>query len=321
MYQVTIVIPNYNGEEYLYRCLGSIPQTDDIEIIVVDNGSTDGSVQLIQKHFDRIHLIQNERNEGFSIAVNEGIRASNAPYVILLNNDTQLEENFVDILLKAMDKHPKAFSCSSCMVTMKDPTVIDDTGDFYCTLGWAFTLGKGRKKQNYSKSRFVFSSCAGAAIYRKEVFAEIGYFDENHFAYLEDVDLGFRSIINGWKNVYIPEAVCRHVGSGYSGSKYNPFKICLSAQNSIYIIYKNMPFLMFLLNLPFLLLGFVIKFFFFLIKGYGKDYLKGIGAGFKLCRSASGKLHKVRFKWKNIFHYCMIQLQLWFNVIRKMVNS
>ena len=321
MYQVTIVIPNYNGEEYLYRCLSSIPQKDDIEIIVVDNGSTDGSVQLIQEHFDRIHLILNERNEGFSIAVNEGIRASNAPFVILLNNDTQLEENFVETLLEAMDRYPKAFSCSSCMVTMKDPTIIDDTGDFYCALGWAFTLGKGRKKNKYAKESSIFSSCAGAAIYRTEVFSKTGYFDENHFAYLEDVDLGFRSKIYGWKNVYIPEAVCRHVGSGYSGSKHNPFKIRLSAQNSIYLIYKNMPFLMLLLNLPFLIVGFLVKFIFFLIKGYGKVYLGGIRDGFGLCYSASGKLHKVRFRWKNLLHYCSIQLQLWWNIIRRIMNS
>lgn len=319
MYQATIVIPNYNGEKYLNQCLKSIPFRDDIEVIVVDNGSKDKSISFVKEKFPYVRIIQNLQNEGFSVAVNEGIRSSEAPYVILLNNDTEIEENFIDELLYVMRQHPGAFSGSSCMVQMANPTQIDDTGDYYSSLGWAFTVGKGKNADCYKKQRNIFASCAGAAIYRKEVFNQIGYFDENHFAYLEDIDIGYRSQIFGWKNVYIPKAICKHVGSGFSGSRYNSFKIKLSAQNSIYLIYKNMPFFFLLLNLPFLVIGYIIKLLFFILKGYGKDYIAGLKAGFILSASSRGKLHKVKFQYKNFGHYCKIQGMLWFNMIRRLI--
>ncbi len=115
-----------------------------------------------------------------------------------------------------------------------------------------------------------FTSCAGAAIYRKKIFEKIGYFDEEHFAYLEDIDVGYRARINGYENWYAPKAIVYHIGSGTSGSRYNHFKTRYSSRNNIYLIYKNMPFLQILLNLPFLILGFGMKILFFTQKRNGK---------------------------------------------------
>ena len=117
-----------------------------------------------------------------------------------------------------------------------------------------------------SRQRF-FAACGGAAIYRRDVFAKIGYFDENHFAYLEDIDIGYRARIFGYQNGYCPDAIVYHAGSGASGSRYNAFKVDLSSRNSIYLIYKNMPLLQLILNLPFLLLGFLVKTLFLYKKG------------------------------------------------------
>lgn len=321
MYQVSVVIPNFNGKELLQDCLETLPFNENYELIVVDNGSSDGSIQMLMEKYPYVTRICNDNNMGFSAAVNQGIKEAKAPYVILLNNDTKIREGFIEALKDTLDNDPGIFSASSCMVSMKEPDIIDDTGDYYNALGWAFTLGKGKPVAKYQKMRKVFSACGGASIYRKEVFEKIGYFDENHFAYLEDVDVGFRSQIYGYKNVYNNKAVCLHVGSAYSGSRYNPFKISLSAQNSIYIIYKNMPLIMLLINLPFLLPGFLIKSLFFLLKGQIKPYFSGLGKGFKLCFSKKGRAKKVRFSFAHIGNYCRIQGNLWLNLFRRITNS
>ena len=136
-----------------------------------------------------------------------------------------------------------------------------------------------------------------------DVMQETGFFDENHFAYLEDVDIGYRARLLGYKNYYEPSAVCYHAGSGFSGSRYNEFKISLSSRNSIYLVLKNMPLLQILFNLPFLFAGFFVKFVFFAVKGYGNTYCKGLLNGFNLYFSKEGRGHKVPFKMKNLPHY------------------
>lgn len=315
MREVSIVIPNYNGKHFLKDCLQSVfsQNIKDQEVIVVDNGSTDGSLEYLQA-YPEVRVIALERNYGFCRAVNEGIRAAQSSYVILLNNDTVVNENFAAELLRAMKSSPDIFSCSSKMLQFHHRNLIDDAGDYYCALGWAFARGKGAPADAYAKSADIFASCAGAAIYRKEMLEALGFFDEKHFAYLEDIDIGYRAKINGYRNVYVPCAVVYHVGSGSSGSVHNSFKVKLSSRNSIYLIYKNMPFLQILLNSPFLLIGFLIKWMFFLKKGLGQDYISGIAEGFSLCRQ--GK--KVRFYWKNLSHYGRIQLELWLNMLRRL---
>ncbi len=138
--------------------------------------------------------------------------------------------------------------------------------------------------------------------------------DENHFAYLEDIDLGYRARIYGYDNIYIPTAVVSHAGSGSTGSRYNKFKVDLTSRNSVYLIYKNMPLPQILLNFPFLLAGFGIKALFFLRKGYGRTYLKGCQKGIRLCASREGRAHRVRFRRAHIPSYVRIQLELWRNL-------
>ena len=118
---------------------------------------------------------------------------------------------------------------------------MDDAGDEYTILGWTRKVGDGKSPDLYTAEREIFSACAGAALYRKNILDEIGYFDENFFAYMEDVDISYRARIKGYKCVYCPEAVVYHFGSGTSGSRYNEFKIRLAARNNVYVPYKNMP--------------------------------------------------------------------------------
>lgn len=218
-------------------------------------------------------------------AVNVGIKAADTPYVILLNNDTKVAPHYVEALERAMDRSEKIFSVSSKMIQMYHPDLMDDAGDMYSVLGWAFQRGVGRPEGLYKKSCRVFTACAGAAIYRREVFETIGYFDEMHFAYLEDIDVGYRAKLYGYDNVFCPEAVVYHVGSGTSGSKYNSFKVKLAARNNVYLNYKNMRGWQLLLNSPCLLAGTFVKCLFFKKMGFGKDYVAGFLEGIRTLKN------------------------------------
>lgn len=313
--EVSVIIPNYNGIAFLDSVLNSLEgQTaDDFEVILVDNGSSDGSCSFAAASYPWVHILELPENYGFCRAVNEGIKASRAPYVILLNNDTEVTENFVEEMLAAIKRHKKAFSCGARMVQYHDRDKLDDAGNYYCALGWSFARGRGRDIHAYEKEEKIFAACAGAAIYRKKILDQIGLFDEEHFAYLEDVDIGYRARIYGYENWYAPKAVVYHVGSGTSGSRYNQFKTRYSSRNNVYLVYKNMPFLQILLNLPFLAAGFVVKFLFFAVKGMGREYLAGIKNGFSISR----KDRKVPFTLKHLKNYCRIQLELWRNILRR----
>lgn len=313
--EVSVVIPNFNGIAFLDSVLASLEgQTmSNFEVILVDNGSTDGSCSFVTANYPWVHLIELSENFGFCGAVNAGIRAAKAPYVLLLNNDTEVKEDFVEEMLAAIRRHKNAFSCGARMVQYHDRDRLDDVGNYYCALGWSFARGRGKDIHAYETEDKIFSACAGAAIYRKKIIEKIGYFDEEHFAYLEDTDIGYRARIYGYENWYAPKAIVYHVGSGTSGSRYNQFKTRYSSRNNIYLIYKNMPLLQIILNLPFLAVGFLIKFLFFAVKGMGKEYAAGIKNGF----SISMKNKKVPFRIKHLPNYCKIQLELWINIIRR----
>ena len=313
MQEVSVIIPNYNGIAYLEGVLASLEQQtmDNFEVIVVDNGSTDGSSTFIAANFSWVRIIELPDNFGFSRAVNVGIEASRTPYVLLLNNDTEVEKNFVEEMLAAIRRHKNAFSCQAKMIQYHDRDKLDDAGNYYCSLGWGFARGKGKDISVYDKEERIFAACAGAAIYRKKLMNKTGLFDEEHFAYMEDVDIGYRARIYGYENWYAPRAVVYHVGSGTSGSRYNQFKIRYSSRNNIYMIYKNMPVLQILINLPFLAVGFGAKILFFALKGFGREYLAGIKNGFQL----SKKEKKVPFSLSNLPRYVQIQVELWYNIV------
>jgi GT2 family glycosyltransferase len=305
-----VVIPNYNGERYLEACLKSLTRQDekDFEIIVVDDASTDGSAEKAQKLFPGVRFLFHEENRGFAAAVNTGIAAVKADAVILLNNDTVADRHFVGTLVRELHRRPDIFSVSACMLDMKKPERVDDAGDSFSTLGWAYSPGRDRPAAEFKRRRNIFSACGGAAIYRKDVLLALGGFDERHFAYLEDVDLGFRAQWNGWRNVYAPRARVLHAGSGSSGSRYNPFKLRLTVRNQIYLVYKNMPLWMLLFNRNHLLLGWLIKLAYFTKKGMGKEYLKATGEGLRLCRE--GKEQRVDFSKTTLRRQLLMEKKL-----------
>lgn len=326
MAEITVIIPNYKGIKFIDNCLASLyaqeEGTPEFEVLVVDNASNDGSVELIREKFPQTRLICLEENTGFCHAVNVGIEESDSPFVLLLNNDTKVYPDFVKNLYGVVARkggkrgmfREKIFSVSAAMLTWDKPEILDDAGDKYTILGWALARGKGKPYADYQKRVRIFSACGGAALYRRSVFEEIGLFDENHFAYLEDLDVGYRATIHGYVNVYEPTAKVIHYGSASTGSRYNAWKTRRAAANSLYVITKNQPFLQKLFNLPFLLAGFTIKFLFFVRKKMGMLYLKGLIDGVKLSYSEEGRRHKVPFRWNHFINYLGIEWKLFRNL-------
>ena len=310
--KVSVVTPNYNGLKFLNSYFETLLiQSRFIEeIIIIDNASTDGSVEFIEGFINSssypidIRLIRNEDNLGFAPAVNQGIELAKCEYIYSINNDIELEWNCLEEIIKAMEDSIKLgenpFSIQSKMIQHYNRDLIDDAGDEYTILAWTKKMGDGEPIERYNEKREIFSSCAGAALYRKSVLEKIGLFDENFFAYVEDVDLSYRAQIYGYRNYFCPESIVYHYGSGTSGSRYNEFKIRLAARNNVFLIYKNFPTVQKIVNFIFLFIGFLIKYLFFVKKGHGSVYLDGLKEGLKY-RKKINKTPFLRENWKNYF--------------------
>lgn len=302
---VSVVIPNYNGARFLNECLKSINRKSILEIIVIDNGSSDESVEIILENHPDVILIQNKKNYGFAKAVNQGILKANGEYVFLFNNDAILADEYViSRLVNEIETDDNIFSVSCKMIQWPDKSLIDDAGDEYTILGWTKRVGYGKSIENYTKSRDTFSACAGAALYKRSLLIDVGLFDGEFFAYMEDVDLSFRARLSGYNIRYCADALVYHYGSGTSGSQYNSFKTRIAAKNNIFVVYKNMVWPILLVNFIFLCFGFFIKTLFFMKKGYGKLYLSGLKEGFK----KRSKVSRRKFKSSEIRYYIDVEL-------------
>ena len=312
--KISVIIPNYNGEKIIDGCIQSLLKQEykDFNIIVVDNNSADDSVKIIEERYPSITLIKNKENLGFAAAVNIGIKASKSDFVALLNNDTEVDEKWLVNLYSVVSKDDKIFSASSKMIRFYERDKIDDAGDQYNLLGWAYKRGDGVSIDQFNKDKIIFSTCAGAGLYRRKIFEEIGYFDENFFAYLEDVDVSFRGNIYGYKNIYVNNAIVYHMVSATSGSRHNEFKVKLASRNSMYLIRKNMPLFFEIINLPFIILGIMVKYIYFLRKSLGKEYIEGIKEGIFI----KNKVEKTKFKLKNLFNYFIIEVRLIVNTFK-----
>ena len=310
--KVSVVTPNYNGKDFLYAYFESlIKNSDEIgEVIIVDNGSNDGSQEFIRNYREKVDfpivLIENSQNLGFAEAVNQGISKARYDYIFSLNNDTVVEKSAILELLNLLNTDGRIFSVSSKMVQFNNPELIDDAGDDYTLLAYTKKRGNNQNLNNFIEVSEIFSSCAGAALYRKDLLEELGGFDSEFFAYMEDVDLGYRARINGYKNLFCPNAIVYHIGSATTGSQYNEFKVRLAARNNVLVVYKNLPTLQKIVNILFLFLGFLIKYLFFLKKGFGPIYLEGLKDGLK----TRNKIKKVEFKSKNWKNYFKIEYEL-----------
>ena len=315
--KATIVIPNLNGAGWLRDSIESIwAQTEqDFELIVVDNASTDESLAIARSYVgrERYTLMENDHNTGFSAAVNQGIRAAKGEYVVMFNNDAFAEPDWLAELIAAAEQDERIFAVQSLMIRHFERDIADDAGDYVTLFGWACKRGDGFPWRRYQKPQRIFSACGGASLYRKKILDEIGWFDELFFAYFEDVDLSWRANSLGYKNWYCPSAKCYHICGATTGAvRYNDFKSVQSGRNSILLPYKNMPLLMLLINLPFLVFGYLLKIVMFGLKGFWTPYWKGA----REALAALPKVQKPKFRWKNLPNYLLIEGWLFVDCFR-----
>ncbi len=241
MAQTAIVIPNWNGLDTLVRCLDSL-KNQRAKIIVVENGSTDGSPEFIKKNYPEVELIINQFNKGF-VAVNQGITKAvedGMDYVALFNNDAVADKDWLKQLVACLEAHPEV-GLATCKFIKIGGKSLDSTGDMYTVWGLPYPRGRDETDLNaYDNDTRVFGVSGGASIYRVKMLKEIGLFDEDFFAYFEDVDLSFRAQLNGWKAAFVPNAEAYHE-IGATSSKIKGFNRYHSTKNFIWLFYKNVP--------------------------------------------------------------------------------
>jgi hypothetical protein len=249
---ISVVIPAHNGRDLLTACLDSVFRSDhdDFEVIVVDNGSTDGTEELLRDRFPQVRRIIHKEPLGFAKAANIGIKQARGEFIALLNQDAEVDSRWLSVLKNTMEKDSTLGICASKMYNYYRRELLDGAGDTYVRSGDAFRLGHGLPDgERFNQSHSVFGACGGAAFYRRSMLEEIGPLDEDFFMYYEDVDLNFRAQLYGYHCRFIPEAVIYHVGSASSGGVQTARTTFLIARNSIFVILKNYPTSLLIANL------------------------------------------------------------------------
>ncbi len=243
MRAVSVIIPNLDGEKLLPVVLNSLRQQifRDFNIVIVDNASKDGSLELLRTDYPEATVVALETNLGFAGAVNRGIEASVSEFVSVLNNDIELDARWLEELHNALVEHPEAGAAGPKMMMYYERNRINILGLRLNRTGEFRLIGAGEEDRGqYDQMRYVFGVSAGAALYRRKMFHEIGLFDEVYFANYEDADLAFRGQVAGYKALYVPSALAYHmVGSTIRRKKY--FPTYLNNRNRILFFWKNMP--------------------------------------------------------------------------------
>jgi GT2 family glycosyltransferase len=277
--RVTVVVPNWNGEAFLPLCLGSLREQsfEGFETVVVDNGSTDGSLTLLEHDFPEARVVPLPENRGFAAAANAGIRASETEFVALLNNDTEVDPRWLQSLVRAAEDHPEAGLFATKLVDFHDRRFLDGAGDALRLSGLPYRLGHGeRDRGQFDVPRYVFSACAAAALYRREMLGEVGLFDEDFDSYCEDGDLSFRARLAGYECFYVPEAVVYHMGSASTGGKRSATATRLGTRNSISLLLKNLPLSVAPHILPFFVAGQIVRLLTAAATGTLRAHLEGL---------------------------------------------
>ncbi len=245
----SVVIPNFNGERYLPTCLAALRRQTftDFEVIVADDASTDGAVELVERDFPEVRLVLNRQNQGFAVTCNTGAAASNGRFVVLLNNDTEPDEKWLEELAKVIVANPNAAAVASKLLLFDRRNTLHTAGDALGIDGVARNLGVWQRDiGQFDAGTQIFSACGGASAYRREVWDALGGFDEEFRMYLEDVDWGFRAHLAGYESVFAPEAKVYHHVSASGGDLQSSYYV---GRNSIWMIAKDMPTGLLLKNL------------------------------------------------------------------------
>lgn len=238
---VTVIIPNWNGARFLPACLDSLRRQThpSFEVIIVDNASTDSSVELIEREYPEVRLVKLPSNRGLTGGANAGIQVARGEIIALLNNDTEADPQWLMELHRGLEADPEAGMAASKMLLFDQRDIIHSAGDFYRVDGVPGNRGVWERDEGqFDETRRVFGACGGAAAYRRAMLEEIGLFDEDFFMYCEDVDLAWRAQLAGYACAFAPRAIVYHRLSATGGGETASYHC---GRNFIFVIVKDIP--------------------------------------------------------------------------------
>ncbi|HET7377033.1 MAG TPA: glycosyltransferase family 2 protein [Anaerolineae bacterium] len=238
---VSIIIVNWNGSIHLPTCLNALRRQtfSYFEVIVVDNASHDDSIELLKRDYPEVKILALDRNRGFAGGNNVGIKSALGSIIVLLNNDTEVEPHWLQVITDTFDEHPEAGLIASKMLLFDQRDKFHTAGDYYRLDGIPGNRGVWETDRGqYNNKEYVFSACGGSAAYRRSMLDQIGLLDEDFFYSCEDIDLAWRAQLAGWKCVYAPKAIVYHKLSATGGGSIASF---YDGRNFIYLIAKDYP--------------------------------------------------------------------------------
>ena len=286
--EVSIIIPHFNGKDILTNCLNSLKENkfENFEIIVVDNGSSDGSQELIKQKFPKVKLIENEKNKGYAGGCNTGIPHSRGKYILFLNNDVEVAENFVEEMFNAMDSDEKVGLVQPKLLSMQKKTHFDYSGGAGGEIDiFGFPFARGRvfidleqdELQYDNLTNEIFWASGTAVLIRRSLLDKIGTFDEDFFAHMEEIDLNWRAQLAGYKSIITLKTYLYHY-SGYTLPAENPRKMYLNHRNNLIMILKNYSLISILWIFPIRLILEFVAFTYAVITG-NKNWALGVLKG------------------------------------------
>lgn len=276
MPMVSVIILNWNGKSLLKDCLDSLERQDfkDFETVLLDNGSFDGSVDYLRQCYPWVRLIALPENIGFAGGNNRALKECTGEFIVTLNNDTKLEPGFLTALVAAAQEDPHIGMVAAKMLNFYEHGRIDSVGVRIAANGMGHNIGVGEQDLGqYDSPADVFGPCAGAALYRRTMLDQVGFFDPDFFAYYEDLDLAWRGRLAGWRAVTAPDAVVYHVHSATSG-KMSPFTVYQVHRNKWFVLVKNWPAPLLVRHFPLIAFYDAAALFLALLRGRGMSALR-----------------------------------------------
>lgn len=278
MKTVAVVIVNWNSWELLVRCLAALAaQTyKDFSVTIIDNASSKEMPLQLLATYPQANLVRHSANVGFAAANNLAVskHTGNSEWIALINADAFAEPYWLEQLLAAAKSNPEFDVFGSKLLNAASPLLLDGSGDGYHLSGRVWREERGLPVPVTDSEREVFSPCAAAALYRRIAFEKVGGFDEDFFCYAEDVDLGFRLRLAGYRCLYVPLSVVHHVGSGTTGGQHSDFSVYHGHRNLVWTFVKDMPGLLFWLLLPLHVALNLVSIVWFALRGQGRVILR-----------------------------------------------
>jgi GT2 family glycosyltransferase len=294
--RVAAIVVNYNGGEHVLECLRSLQkQTVRLEIVVVDNCSSDDSPAKIRQLFPDVRLIESPINGGWGIGCNQGIEATDSTYIALVNNDAYLDERCIEEMVRGIEADPKYGACASKILLWQDHDRIEVAGLVMYPDGTAVGRGRLQSAKLYGDVEEVFCANDCCCLYRRKMIDHIGLYDPDFFMYCDETDIGWRHQLAGWRCIYNPSAVAYHAHSAAAGD-YSDFKAYHVERNRLFLVMKYFPW-------PAMLKAFPLSFYRYLTQ-------------WRLSRGGTGALAKYR-EQSSLWHGLKILMRAHFDALRK----